>query len=41
MFPRLSLPVVASLTPPDFTVKILDEYFDSIDYDQHVVFPSG
>ncbi|MCX5919140.1 MAG: radical SAM protein, partial [Deltaproteobacteria bacterium] len=36
MFPRLSLPVVASLTPPDFTVKILDEYFDSIDYDQHV-----
>lgn len=36
MFPRLSLPVIASLTPHDITVEILDEYFDTIDFDQNV-----
>lgn len=36
MFPRLSLPVVASLTPPDFSVEILDEYFDTINFNSNV-----
>ena len=33
MFPRLSLPVLASLTPPEFEVKIIDEYFEEIPFD--------
>jgi radical SAM superfamily enzyme YgiQ (UPF0313 family) len=33
MFPRLSLPVVASLTPPEFNVKIVDEYFEDVPFD--------
>ena len=36
MFPRLSLPVLASLTPSDFSIEILDEYFDTIDFDRNV-----
>jgi len=33
MFPRLSLPVLASLTPPEFEVEIIDEYFEDIPFD--------
>ena len=33
MFPRLSLPVLASLTPPEFEIKIIDEYFEEIPFD--------
>ena len=33
MFPRLSLPVLASLTPPEFGIKIIDEYFEEIPFD--------
>lgn len=36
MFPRLSLPVLASLTPPEILVEIVDEYFDTINFDQEV-----
>lgn len=33
MFPRLSLPVIASLTPPEFEVEIIDEYFEDINFE--------
>jgi radical SAM superfamily enzyme YgiQ (UPF0313 family) len=33
MFPRLSLPVLASLTPPEIQVEIIDEYFEDIPFD--------
>jgi len=32
----LNLMVIASLTPPDVTVKIIDENIETIDYDQPV-----
>lgn len=38
MFPRLSMPVLASLTPPNFLVEILDEYFDPINFDHDADF---
>jgi len=34
MLPRLSLPVLASLTPADFEVKIIDGYFEDVSFDQ-------
>ena len=34
MFPRLSLPVLASLCPPETDVKIIDEYFEEINFDE-------
>jgi radical SAM superfamily enzyme YgiQ (UPF0313 family) len=33
MFPRLSLPVLASLTPPDIEVQIVDEHFEDVPFD--------
>ena len=33
MFPRLSLPLLASLTPPEIQVEIIDEYFEEIPLD--------
>jgi len=33
MFPRLSLPVLASLTPPEIQVEIIDEYFEEVPFD--------
>lgn len=33
MLPRLSLPVVASLTPPEIQVEIIDEYFEDVPFD--------
>ena len=33
MFPRLSLPVLASLTPPEIPVAIIDEYFEEVPFD--------
>jgi radical SAM superfamily enzyme YgiQ (UPF0313 family) len=33
MFPSLSLPLLASLTSPEFHVEIIDEYFDEIPFD--------
>lgn len=33
MFPRLSLPVLASITPPEIQVEIIDEYFEDIPFD--------
>jgi hypothetical protein len=33
MFPRLSLPVLASLTPSEIQVKIIDEYFEDVPFD--------
>jgi radical SAM superfamily enzyme YgiQ (UPF0313 family) len=33
MFPRLSLPVLASLTPPEIQVEIVDEYFEDVPFD--------
>ena len=33
MFPRLSLPVLASLTPPEIQVEIIDEYFEDVPFD--------
>ncbi len=33
MFPRLSLPVLASLTPPEIQIEIIDEYFEDIPFD--------
>ncbi|MCJ7492633.1 MAG: cobalamin-dependent protein [Deltaproteobacteria bacterium] len=33
MFPRLSLPYLASLTPPEIQVEIIDEYFEEIPFD--------
>jgi len=36
MFPRLSLPVLASLTPPEIQVEIIDEYFEDIPFDESV-----
>jgi len=33
MFPRLSLPVLASLTSPENQVEIIDEYFEDIPFD--------
>jgi len=35
-FPRLSLTTLASLTPPDVEVKIVDETVDKIDFDMDV-----
>lgn len=35
-FPRLSLTTLASLTPPDIDVKIIDETVDKIDFDMDV-----
>lgn len=32
MFPRLSLPVLAALTPPDIEVQIVDEHFEEIPF---------
>jgi radical SAM superfamily enzyme YgiQ (UPF0313 family) len=34
MFPRLSLPVLASLTPPDFEVKIIDDHFEPVPFEE-------
>lgn len=34
MFPRLSLPVLASLCPPDVQVQIIDEYFEEINFNE-------
>jgi len=34
MFPRLSLPVLASLTPPDFEVKIIDDHFEPVSFEE-------
>lgn len=33
MWPRLSLPLLASLTPPEIQVEIIDEYFEEIPFD--------
>lgn len=33
MFPRLSLPLLASLTPPEIQVEIIDEHFEDIPFD--------
>jgi radical SAM superfamily enzyme YgiQ (UPF0313 family) len=33
MFPRLSLPVLASLTPPEIQAQIIDEYFEDVPFD--------
>jgi radical SAM superfamily enzyme YgiQ (UPF0313 family) len=33
MFPRLSLPALASLTPPDIEIRIIDEHFEEIPYE--------
>jgi len=33
MSPRLSLPVLASLTPPDIPVQIIDDHFEEIPFD--------
>lgn len=33
MFPRLSLPYLASLTPPEIKVEIIDEYFEEVPFD--------
>lgn len=33
MFPRLSLPVLASLTPSEIQVEIIDEYFEDVPFD--------
>jgi radical SAM superfamily enzyme YgiQ (UPF0313 family) len=33
MFPRLSLPVLASLTPSDTEVQIVDEHFENVPFD--------
>ncbi len=35
-FPRLSLPVLAALTPPDVEVKLLDESVEKINFDEEV-----
>ncbi len=32
MFPRLSLPALAALCPPGTDVKIIDEYFEDVDF---------
>jgi radical SAM superfamily enzyme YgiQ (UPF0313 family) len=34
VFPPLNLPIVASLTPDDINVRILDENIEDLDYDQ-------
>jgi len=36
MFPRLSLPVLASLCPPETEIKIIDEYFEEINFGEPV-----
>ncbi len=36
MFPRLSLPVLASLCPPGIDTKITDEYFEDVNFDEPV-----
>jgi radical SAM superfamily enzyme YgiQ (UPF0313 family) len=36
MFPRLSLPVLASLTPPDVEIRIIDEHFEEIPFEDPV-----
>ncbi len=33
LLPRLSLPLLASLTPPEFEVKIIDEFFENVLFD--------
>lgn len=33
MFSHLNLPALASLTPPEFQVEIIDEYFEDIPFD--------
>ncbi len=33
-FPRLSLPVLAALTPPDVEVRLLDESIEKVDFDE-------
>jgi radical SAM superfamily enzyme YgiQ (UPF0313 family) len=33
MFPRLSLPYLASLTPPEIQVEIIGEYFEEVPFD--------
>jgi radical SAM superfamily enzyme YgiQ (UPF0313 family) len=35
-FPRLSLPVLAALTPPEVEVKLLDQSIEKINYDEEV-----
>ncbi|HHT9153438.1 MAG TPA: radical SAM protein [Candidatus Hypogeohydataceae bacterium YC40] len=35
-FPRLSLPVLAALTPPDVDVRLLDESIEKINFDEAV-----
>lgn len=35
-FPRLSLPVLAALTPPDVEVRLLDESIEKINFDEEV-----
>ncbi|MFQ6014902.1 MAG: B12-binding domain-containing radical SAM protein [Anaerolineae bacterium] len=34
--PRLTLPLLAALTPPDVEVSIVDEYVDEVDFDREV-----
>jgi hypothetical protein len=33
MFPRLSLPVIAFMTPPKVDVKIGNEYYEDVPFD--------
>lgn len=33
LFPRLALPQLAAITPPNFETKIIDEYIEDIDFD--------
>ncbi len=34
--PRLTMPVIAALTPPDVKVRLVDEYVEKINYKEHV-----
>ena len=36
LYPGLALPIVAALTPQDFDVRIVCEYFETIDFDAEV-----
>ena len=33
MFSHLNLPALASLTPPEFRIEIIDEYFEDVPFD--------